>query len=125
MNYIRRKKYFIVYPVIIFLLGISILSYDLHSERLYEERLLVEIAETHNEPVYASPNLVQAAKFFIQTGSLSELVADAPPPGGALYLYSKKYLEKMPNNIRSLYDPAKSWEVLASYEPRTRFLAQS
>jgi hypothetical protein len=123
-NLFRSKRYFIACLVIIFLSGVSVLSYDLQSEMLREERLLVEIAETHNELVYTSPYMVKNAKFFIQTRALIHLIDDAPPPSGALFLYSngKKYLKGVPDHILSLYDPEKSWEVLEKHVPRTRFL---
>ena len=56
----------------------AVIGYDLHSERLHEERLLARLALLHNEPIYAAPSVVRGARFLIQIRPVTNRVKDAP-----------------------------------------------
>ncbi len=108
--------------IAILLLACSIVSFDLENERLHEERKLVHVAATRNEPVHAAPQVIQMARFLIQTKDLQHRVTDSPPGSGDLYLYSAESLATVEPGSKYMYTPKSSWEILETHTPRTRIL---
>ncbi len=106
----------------ILLLACSIVSFDLESERLHEERMLVHVAATGNETIHAVPRVIQMARFLIQTKDLQHKVTDSPPGSGDLYLYSAESLATVEDGIKNMYTPKPSWKILETHIPRTRIL---